>query len=79
MAPDDDANHPLDAHDGVDRSSADAARPWLGIRFDCCNVYIRIYRNRDGTAYAGRCPSCGRAIRVPIGPEGTRSRFFVAK
>ena len=34
------------------------SRPFLGIWFDCCGVYGRIYKNKDGTAYVGRCPKC---------------------
>ena len=51
-------------------------RPFLGITFECCNVYARIYKNKDGTAYVGRCPRCMRPIRVPIGEGGTGQRFF---
>ena len=54
-------------------------RPFLGIHFKCCSVYSRIYKNKEGTAYEGRCPKCGALVRVPIGSEGTRSRFFVAE
>ena len=53
-------------------------RRWLGIRFDCCNTYSRMYRNTAGTAYVGRCPRCTRQLSVPIGPGGTPQRFFRA-
>ncbi|MHC4480231.1 MAG: hypothetical protein ACYS8K_04630 [Planctomycetota bacterium] len=53
-------------------------KPFLGIRFQCCRTYGRIYRSSGGTAYEGRCPRCGMKVRVPIGPDGTDQRFFVA-
>lgn len=55
-----------------------AGRRWLGIRFDCCNAYSRMYKNAAGTAYVGRCPKCARRLSVPIGPGGTPQRFFRA-
>lgn len=51
---------------------------FLGIMFECCNVYARIYKNKDGTAYVGRCPKCMRTVKVPIGEGGTNTRFFRA-
>jgi hypothetical protein len=59
--------------------SPNEPRKFLGIHFACCNVYVRIYRNKDRTAYEGRCPRCGKLVRVPIGNQGTSSRFFVAE
>jgi len=53
-------------------------RRWLAILWRCCSVYSRAYRNRAATAYEGVCPRCGRVLHVPIGPEGTKSRFFEA-
>jgi len=54
------------------------ARPYLGVRFDCCAAYARIYRNRDHSAYEGRCPRCLKPVRIRIGREGTAHRFFRA-
>lgn len=51
-------------------------KKFLGILFECCGVYGRIYQNKDGTAYVGRCPKCMRAIKVKIDEGGTGQRFF---
>jgi hypothetical protein len=53
-------------------------RRFLGIYFRCCNLYRRIYKNKTGTAYEGRCPLCGAQAVVPIGSHGTTGRFFEA-
>jgi hypothetical protein len=51
---------------------------FLGVQFECCDVYSRVYPNREQTAYTGRCPRCGKQVEFLIGSEGTRSRFFRA-
>jgi hypothetical protein len=51
---------------------------FLGVQFECCDVYSRVYPNRDQTAYVGRCPRCGKQVEFLIGSEGTSSRFFRA-
>ncbi|MBB6428409.1 hypothetical protein [Algisphaera agarilytica] len=53
-------------------------RPWLSVKWRCCSVYSRVYRNRRGDAYEGRCPKCGSPVKAMIGPGGTNNRFFEA-
>ena len=50
----------------------------VAIRWRCCHVYSRIYRNDAATAYEGKCPTCRRDLAVFIGPAGTPHRFFEA-
>lgn len=58
--------------------TAESLRPFVGIRFACCDVYARIYRDREETAYVGHCPRCLKRIELKIAPGGTESRFFTA-
>ena len=53
-------------------------RRFLGVSFDCCSAYARIYVNKQGTAYVGNCPRCAKRVEFLIGAEGTSSRFFRA-
>jgi len=53
-------------------------KKFLGVKFECCNTYGRLYSNKENTAYVGRCPRCSAPIKVKIGEGGTSSRFFVA-
>jgi len=66
----------------TDTNGADAAsfrgRPWLSIKWKCCQTYSRVYRNRKGDAYEGRCPKCGSPVKAMIGEGGVSSRFFEA-
>jgi hypothetical protein len=55
-----------------------AGRRFVGIHFTCCDVYTRIYVNRDQSAYDGNCPKCAKRVRLRIGPGGTDARFFTA-
>ena len=54
-------------------------RKFLGIWFECCHVYGRLYPNKDGTKYIGRCPKCMRVLNVEIdanSAKATNRRFF---
>lgn len=69
-------DNPFDK-DGNDRQAT--GRRFVGVHFACCDVYTRVYVNRDETAYEGNCPKCAKKLRLPIGPGGTDSRFFTAR
>jgi hypothetical protein len=55
-----------------------SSRRFVGIRFACCGIYVRVYVNRSGTAYEGHCPRCLQRVELKIEPGGTSERFFTA-
>ena len=68
---------------GAQAQSENSASPadrkkYVGVRFHCCGLYLRIYVNKEGTAYEGRCPKCAKPLRLRIGDGGTNHRFFDA-
>lgn len=64
------------AGDPDPRGAARAPRPWLGVRFACCNTYRRIHLNHDGTAFAGHCPKCLRPVRIEVSDHGSDAAFW---
>lgn len=70
-SPTPDANAPFN-------DAASSRSRFLSVWFRCCHVYGRMRRNREQTAYEGRCPRCGAAVRASIGEGGTRQRMFEA-
>jgi len=69
----------LEEDGAAEAAAGQAQRPWVGIRFDCCAAYTRVYRNSEGSAYEGQCPRCGKKVRLRVGEGGTDARFFVAE
>ena len=62
-----------------DTSKQPQPRKYIGVWFDCCQTYGRLYKNKEGTIYRGRCPKCMRSVMVPISPysgNATDRRFF---
>ena len=55
-----------------------AARPYIGVLFECCAVYARVYRQPEDRVYSGRCPKCLRMLRVRVGRDGVSTRIFRA-
>jgi len=70
-----------DCNDAADRAASDAnsGRPYIGVYFECCGVYARIYRQPKRLFYFGRCPRCFRTVKVRVGPNGTTARIFRAR
>ncbi len=62
-----------------EQSSTVRGRPYVGILFECCGVYTRVYRRPDQRYYVGRCPNCLRLVRLRVSPYGTSARLFRAR
>ena len=51
-------------------------RKHIGVFFECCSIYTRVYINKKKTAYVGWCPGCAKRVEVKINKRGTDCRFF---
>jgi hypothetical protein len=54
-------------------------KPFLGIFYECCRLYGRVYLNRAGTAFEGRCPRCLKPVVVHLSDKGTTDRFLLVE
>lgn len=55
-------------------------KKFIGVHFECCGLYTRIYYNEKENAYKGNCPLCRRPVNVKVDPQtGVEARFFKAK
>ena len=61
---------------GNSKSNSRQPTPFVGVSWDCCKVYSRIYLNKKKTAYVGWCPKCGKRVQMNLSPAGSKSRFF---
>jgi len=62
-----------------DKNEQPKQKKFIGVWFECCHTYGRLYKNKEGTLYRGRCPKCLRPVNVPINAESekaTNRRFF---
>jgi hypothetical protein len=66
-------------HDETQADSGSTQRPYICVQFECCSVYSRIYKNREGTAYVGWCPKCAKKVTIKVGEGGVSNRFFKAQ
>lgn len=60
------------------RPASDCKRVWIGVFYECCETYSRVYRRPSELQYRGRCPKCGMEINVRVGPNGVSSRILIA-
>ncbi|KPJ61884.1 MAG: hypothetical protein AMJ42_00670 [Deltaproteobacteria bacterium DG_8] len=51
-------------------------RKYIGVLFECCDIYTRVYINKKNTSYVGYCPKCAQRVEVKIDKRGTDCRFF---
>jgi hypothetical protein len=52
-------------------------RPFVGVHFQCCSVYSRVYLKPAEQLSIGFCPRCGRRIEFLVSERtGSAERFF---
>ena len=50
--------------------------PSVGVRFACCNRYVRLYMGRNRRKYVLHCPGCGRKAVFVKDPNAPQVDFF---
>ena len=69
----------LDLPDRASLEADEKGRTYLMVMFACCQVYQRVYKGRDQSQYAARCPKCMRSITFRVGEGGTAQRTFIVE
>lgn len=62
-----------------DNKKKTVRRKFIGVWFQCCHAYGRLYKSKDGKFYRGRCPKCLRSVQVRVdenNENATNRRFF---
>lgn len=72
------AGHTANCGAPAARGGSASRRPWIGIHFECCDVYQRVYRKPEDDHYLGFCPKCGRKIRLRVSADGVNAKFLRA-
>jgi hypothetical protein len=62
--------------DNRNSGPANQKKPFIGVFWECCKIYSRIYLNKKETAYVGWCPRCAKRVQLNLSPIGSKSRFF---
>ena len=79
LGPTEDAASRTPLETGRPEKTVTEKRKYIGMMFECCQVYQRIYINRAGTAYTGCCPRCLQRVTLRVGEDGIEARMFRAK
>ena len=61
---------------GNKKGGSRQSMPFIGVSWECCKAYSRVYLNKKRTAYVGWCPKCGKRVQLDLSPTGSKSRFF---
>jgi len=51
-------------------------KPFIGVRFACCNVYSRLYLVHNKKEYSLACPKCGRRAFFVADRNAPPDRFI---
>ena len=50
--------------------------PSIGVRFACCNRYVRLYMSPERKRYVLHCPHCGKKAVFEKDPDAPEVDFF---
>jgi len=62
----------------ADKEASRETRPFVGVTFRCCRVYMRVYPQGIG-AQIVHCPKCGGGLEIEFTADGKPKTFFEAE